>query len=170
MLVLLAPFFKRVRIRTLAYSQSADEAKNSLGTSERLPAPLGALATNIRELIYSSVSVKPIEWLGSSRRDVQAFPTGARQVAGFQLYRVQRGLDPNDWKPIPTVGSGVKEIRIRTGREHRVLYTARFADAIYVLHAFEKKTQKTPKRELTVARERLRALLNRKRRHDASKA
>ena len=70
---------------------------------------------------------------------------------------------------MPTVGSGVKEMRIRTGREHRLLYTASFADAVYVLHAFEKKSQKTPKRELDVARKRNRALLDRQRRKNASK-
>ena len=70
---------------------------------------------------------------------------------------------------MPTVGSGVREIRIRTGREHRVLYTASFAEAIYVLHAFEKKSQKTPKRQLDLARERYRALLDRRRSKNASK-
>jgi phage-related protein len=115
------------------------------------------------------VSVKLIQWLGSSRRDIQAFPNDARQVAGFQLYRVQRGLDSNDWKPMPNVGSGVKEIRVHTDLEHRVLYTANLADAIYVLHVFEKKTKKTPKRDLDIARERFRALLNSRRRTNAAK-
>lgn len=66
-------------------------------------------------------------------------------IAGFQRWRVQRGLEPNEWKPMPSVGLGVQEIRIRTGAEHRVLYAARFAEAIYVLHAFEKRTRRTPK-------------------------
>lgn len=85
------------------------------------------------------MAVKLIRWLGTSRRDIQVFPADARQAAGFQLYCVQQGLDPNDWKPMPSVGPGVKEIRIHTGREHRVLYAAHIAGAIYVLHAFEKK-------------------------------
>ena len=80
-------------------------------------------------------------------------------MAGFQLRRVQRGLRPNDWKPMATVGSGVEEIRVRTAVEHRVLYVARFTEGVYVLHAFEKRSRKTPRRELDVARERLRALL-----------
>ncbi len=80
--------------------------------------------------------------------------------------RVQKGLDPNDWKPISSVGASVREIRIRTGREHRVLYIAKFAEAVYVLHAFEKRTRKTRKRDLEVARERLRTLIMRRRNED----
>lgn len=83
-------------------------------------------------------------------------------IAGFQIWRVQRGLEPNDWKPMPSVGLGVQEIRIRTGAEHRVLYVARFAEAIYVLHAFEKRTRRTPKDSLDLAGQRLRALINRR--------
>ena len=83
-------------------------------------------------------------------------------IAGFQIWRVQRGLEPNDWKPMPSVGLGVQEIRIRTGAEHRVLYVARFGEAIYVLHAFEKRTRRTPKDALDLAGQRLRALINRR--------
>ena len=83
-------------------------------------------------------------------------------IAGFQIWRVQRGLEPNDWKPMPSVGLGVQEIRIRTVAEHRVLYVARFAEAIYVLHAFEKRTRRTPKDSLDLAGQRLRALINRR--------
>ena len=80
-------------------------------------------------------------------------------MAGFQLRRVQRGLRPNDGKPMATVGPGVEEIRVRMAVEHRVLYVARFTEGVYVLHAFEKRSRKTPKRELDIARERLRTLL-----------
>ena len=86
---------------------------------------------------------KPLIWLGSSRRDLRAFPALARRLAGFQLRRVQQGLDPDDWKPMQTVGPGVREIRIHIAGAHRVFYVATRAEAIYVLHAFEKKTQKT---------------------------
>jgi phage-related protein len=79
------------------------------------------------------------------------------------LRRVQQGLDPNDWKPLPTVGPGVQEIRIHTGLEHRVFYVAKFAEGVYVLHTFEKRTRKTPKRELELARDRFRALLMKRR-------
>ncbi len=98
-------------------------------------------------------------WLGSSRDDIQAFPEDARRLAGFQLRRVQQGLDPNDWKPMPTIGPGVQEIRIHTAREHQVIYIAKFAEAVYVVHAFEKRGRKTPKRHLELARRRVQQLL-----------
>lgn len=103
---------------------------------------------------------KPLIWLGDSREAIRGFRDDARQVAGFQLWRVQRGLEPNDWKPMPSVGQGVQEIRIHTGAEHRLFYVAKFAEAVYVLHAFEKRTRRTPKHELDLARHRLRLLLN----------
>ena len=106
---------------------------------------------------------KPLFWLGSSRNDLKAFPPDARRVAGFQLRRVQQGLDPNDWKPMPTVGPGVREIRIHIGLEHRVFYVGKFTESVYVLHAFEKRTRKTPKRDLELARDRFRALVLKRR-------
>ncbi len=102
---------------------------------------------------------KPLIWLGSSRQDLRAFPADARRVAGFQLRRVQLGLLPNDWKPMTSVGPGVQEIRIRTGREHRVFYIAKLAEAVYVLHAFEKRSRKTPRHDLETARSRFRLFL-----------
>ena len=106
---------------------------------------------------------KPLLWLGSSRRDIRAFPSAARKMAGFQLLRVQQGLQPNDWKPMASIGPGVQEIRIHTETEHRVFYVARFAEGIYVLHAFDKRTQKTAVRDLEIARARYRDLLERRR-------
>ncbi len=114
------------------------------------------------------MSDKALFWLGSSRADVRAFPSDARRLAGYQLRRVQKGLVPNDWKPVSSVGGGVREIRIRTGREHRVLYTVKFAQAVYVLHAFEKRTRKTRQRDLEVARERLRMLIMGRRNEDVT--
>lgn len=105
------------------------------------------------------MSDKPLLWLGSSRDDVRSFPADARRAAGYQLRRVQQGRDPSDWKPMATVGAGVREIRIHTGRQHRVLYIASFVEGVYVLHAFEKRTRKTPKQDLEQARKRLRALI-----------
>ena len=99
-------------------------------------------------------------WLGDSRETIRDFPDDVRRIAGFQLWRVQRGLEPNDWKPMSSVGLGVQEIRIRTTAEHRVLYVTKFAEAVYVLHAFEKRTRQTPKADLDLARQRLRALVN----------
>ena len=111
---------------------------------------------------------KPVAWLGSALADLRAFPADARRDAGFELRRVQQGLDPDDWKPMPSIGPGVREIRVHTGLEHRVFYVATFAEAVYVLHAFEKRTRKTPKQDLQLAQDRLRALVNR-RRTDAGK-
>jgi phage-related protein len=102
---------------------------------------------------------KPLVCLGSTRDDLKQFPTDARVRAGFELYRVQQGRAPHDWKPMASVGSGVVEIRVRMAREFRVLYVAKFAEAVYVLHAFEKKSQKTAQRDLGVAAERYRDLL-----------
>jgi phage-related protein len=101
---------------------------------------------------------KSIIWLGNSRRDLRAFPALARRLAGFQLRRVQQGLDPDDWKPMQTVGPGVCEIRIHTAGAHRVFYVATRPEAIYVLHAFEKKTQKTTAHDLRIGRDRFGAL------------
>src|SRR3954466_2167788 len=103
--------------------------------------------------------MKPVVFLGDSLRDLRAFPERARRDAGFQLDRVQHGLDPEDWKPMQTVGPGVREIRVRdaTGA-FRVIYIAALAEAVYVLHAFAKKTQRTAQRDLMLAQLRLRAL------------
>jgi phage-related protein len=102
---------------------------------------------------------KALQWLGASRSDVRAFPRDARRLAGLQLRRVQQGLDPLDWKPMASVGPGVREIRVHTALEHRVLYVAKFAEAVYVLHAFHKRTRKTSKPDLEMARQRFRALV-----------
>ena len=106
--------------------------------------------------------VKPIEFLGDSLRSLREFPDDAKRDAGYQLHRVQHGLQPDDFKSMPTIGKGVEEIRVRdeTGA-YRVIYTARLADAVYVLHAFQKKTQATSKRDIDLAKQRF-ALLSRK--------
>ena len=102
---------------------------------------------------------KAILWLGSSRSDLQAFPQDARRLAGFQLRLVQQGLEPFDWKPMPTIGPGVREIRIHTAVEHRECYVPKFAEAIYELHVFEKRTRKTAQRDVDLARQRYQALV-----------
>ncbi len=112
--------------------------------------------------------MKPIQWLGSSRADLRAFPAEARRVAGFQLHLVQLGSDPNDWKPFRSAGPGVREIRVHTGLEHRVVYVATFAEAVYVLHAFGKKTAKTAQRDVRIARARFEALLAKRRGTDGT--
>ena len=104
--------------------------------------------------------LKPVRFRGSSLEDLRDFPATARREAGLQLDQVQRGLDPDDWKPMPTVGQGVREIRIRDeGGAFRVLYVAKFAAAIYVLHCFQKKTQATSKADLGLAEKRYRELV-----------
>ena len=107
---------------------------------------------------------KVIRWLGSSLDDVRAFPEEARRVADYQLRRVQQGLMPSDWKPMKVVGAGVYEIRIHTGVEHRIFYIAKYDDAIYVLHAFEKRTRHTPQADIALGRQRLSELLESRRR------
>ena len=105
--------------------------------------------------------LKPLAFVGAARTELAAMPIEAKRAAGFQLDRVQRGLMPEDFKPMPAVGPGVFEIRIREeGRAHRVFYVARFEEAVYALHAFEKKTQRTPKQNLETGRRRYRALLD----------
>jgi len=96
--------------------------------------------------------------------EVRNWTDEAQRHTGFQLFKIQSGLEPSDWKPMPSVGSGVQELRIHCGNEYRVIYLAKSAEAVYVLHAFEKKTQKTPQAALDVARQRLQFLL-RQRRH-----
>ena len=105
------------------------------------------------------MSEKQLSWLGSSLDDIRAFPADARRDAGYQLGRVQQGLLPTDWKPMTTVGSGVVEIRVHTRLEHRVFYVAKFEEAVYVLHAFEKRTRKTPQPEIALAKKRLADLI-----------
>jgi phage-related protein len=93
---------------------------------------------------------KPIFWIGSSRRDLRDFPDEARRKVGFELRAVQRGEEPSDFKPMPTIGSGVYEIRIQTGDAFRVFYLTKFDEGVYVLHTFQKRTQKTSKRDITI--------------------
>jgi phage-related protein len=103
--------------------------------------------------------MKPVVFLADSLDSLRAFPDRARRDAGFQLDRVQRGLDPDDWKPMQVVGRGVREIRVRDASgAFRVVYVATFAEAIYVLHAFAKKTQRTSPRDLALAQSRFREL------------
>ncbi len=108
--------------------------------------------------------MKPIVWCGDSLRKIRDFPDDARRESGHQLNRVQQGLDPKDWKPMTTVGVGVREIRIHHDGEFRVLYVAKLPEAIYVLNAFEKKTRKTPQRELDLAADRFRSVVEERRR------
>ena len=104
---------------------------------------------------------KEIRWVGSAYDDLLAFPVEPRRSAGFQLGKVQVGLDPDDWKPFDDVGAGTREIRIRdTAGIFRVMYIAKFEEAVYVLHCFQKKTQTTSKQDKAIAEARYRAVVN----------
>jgi phage-related protein len=100
--------------------------------------------------------MKRIVFLADTLDEIRGFPVDVRKDIGTELRRVQRGIEPMDWKPLKTVGSGVREIRVRdaTGA-YRVVYVVNKADAVYVLNAFQKKTQKTPRHELALAALRL---------------
>ena len=103
--------------------------------------------------------MKPIEFAGDSLTRLREFPASARRSAGYQLDRVQRGLDPDDWKPMKAVGIGAREIRVRDrSGAFRVIYLATLPDRVVVLHAFQKKTQVTAKRDIDLAARRLREL------------
>lgn len=106
------------------------------------------------------MSDKPIYWIGSSKEDIAQFPLEAKRKAGFQLRAVQRGQSPSDFKSMSIIGKGVEEIRIRTGEAYRIFYVARFAEAVYVLHAFNKKTQKTSKKDIDIGHKRYQAMIN----------
>jgi phage-related protein len=118
------------------------------------------LAVNINlDIILMEMYIKPLLWLGDSRRRVREFPHEARQRIGFEMWEVQQGREPSDWKPMPAVGKGVNEVRVHVNGEYRVLYVAKFQETVYVLHVFQKKTQQTSKHDIEVARDRYRELL-----------
>lgn len=106
---------------------------------------------------------KPIDWRGSSLRDIRddaIFTPGARREAGHQLRRIQAGLDPDHWKPYDLVGAGTKEIRINLDEGwFRVMYVAKFPEAVYVLHCFRKKTNSTSKKDQDIAAARYKAVI-----------
>lgn len=104
---------------------------------------------------------KEIQWVGSAYDDVLAFPDEPRRQAGFQLGKVQAGIEPDDWKPFDDVGAGTREIRIRESSGiYRIMYVAKFEEAVYVLHCFQKKTQATSKHDKEIAEARYRAVVN----------
>ena len=100
------------------------------------------------------VTMKPLKFVGSSLDDLRNFPDEARRAAGFELQAVQSGLEPSDWKPMQTIGPAVNEIRIHVLGEWRVIYVAKLHDAVYMLHAFHKKTRKTSQHDIDLARQR----------------
>jgi phage-related protein len=102
--------------------------------------------------------MKPLKFVGSSLDDIRNFPRDARREAGYQLSQIQMGFEPSDWKPVKGIGPGVREIRIHQGGEYRVIYITALHDILYVLHAFRKKSRKTLKLDLELARTRLKLI------------
>jgi phage-related protein len=104
--------------------------------------------------------MKNVDFRESSLSDLRDFPDPAKRETGYQIDRVQNGLDPNDWKPMKTIGAGVKEIRVKDESGiYRVLYLAKFAETVYVLHCFKKTTPKTSKADKDLAAKRYKDLL-----------
>ncbi len=107
--------------------------------------------------------MKKVGWVGNSLEEMQDLPKAIRKAIGFQIRLLQEGLDPDDFKPMPTVGSGVYEIRVRNElgqNTGRCFYVAKYKESIFVLHAFEKKQQKTPRSNLEKGQERYKELLS----------
>jgi len=99
--------------------------------------------------------MRQVIWMGSSREDLKAFPREARREMGYQLEHVQQGVDPDDWKPMFTVGSGVREVRVReSSGAFRCIYLATRPEGIYVRHCCQTKTQKTSRQDLDLAEKR----------------
>lgn len=106
---------------------------------------------------------KPLSWAGSAYKDLtddNNFPLEARKIAGKQLRKVQRGEEPDDWKPFEEIGAGAKEIRIKlSDGAFRVMYVAKFSEAVYVLHCFKKKSQKTSQQDKDLAKQRYKLII-----------
>lgn len=105
--------------------------------------------------------IKAVVFEGDSLEVIRAFPDSARQRTGYEIDRIQNGLEPLNWKPFPSIGAGVREIRLQVGMQYRVIYVAKYGGAVHVLHAFQKKTQKTRKLDTEIARRRLRQVIQR---------
>ncbi len=108
--------------------------------------------------------MKPVVWLGDSRARLREFPRDAMRVAGHELELVQAGREPANLRPMPTVGLGVNELRVRVRDAFRVVYVARYPEAVYVLHAFQKKSHKTARLDIELAKRRFRAMIEERRR------
>jgi phage-related protein len=103
--------------------------------------------------------MKDVLWVANSRQAVRRFPKQVRSDLGTELRRVQEGLAPKNWKPIRSVGSGVREIRVKYRGEYRLIYVANFEEGIYALHAFHKKTQRTAHSDIELAKKRLKEVI-----------
>ena len=102
--------------------------------------------------------MKSIVFLGRSLKSLREFPPSVKRAIGYELDKVQRGLDPKDWKAMPSIGPGIREIRIRIDGAWRVVYIANRGDVVYVLHAFQRKTQRTAMQDMTTIKSALKEL------------
>jgi phage-related protein len=102
---------------------------------------------------------KDVIFVGTSRNDLRDFGEKVAKEIGTELMAIQMGFEPGDWKPMPSIGSNVKEIRTHQENEYRTIYIAKFTEAIYVLHSFEKKSRKTAKKDIDLAKDRLKAVI-----------
>jgi phage-related protein len=102
--------------------------------------------------------MKTIIFMGDCRERLRKFPEASRQALGRQLLRIQHGIDPQDWKPMKTIGTGVREVRVHTGGEFRAFYVTHIGNALYVLHAFLKKTQETSPKDIALGRQRFKQI------------
>ena len=118
-------------------------------------------------MIKAQRSFKVVKWLGDSLGQLRTWPKSVTEEVGAELLAVQEGRVPSDWKSMTTVGAGVKEIRVAQNRnQYRVIYVAKFIEAVYVIHAFEKKTQRTPNHDLDIAKTRYKELLKSRRENE----
>ena len=109
--------------------------------------------------VKTGIMPKPVRWLGDSRKTIKGFSAAARHQAGIELFAVQLGADPTDWKPMRSIGAGACEIRLHAENEYRVIYVAKFEEAVYVLHAFTKKTRETALQDVRLAQRRYRDMI-----------
>jgi phage-related protein len=108
-----------------------------------------------KKVAWEELPEKPIKWMGDSLKDLKALPSDVVSAIGFQLHVIQHGLEPDNWSPMPTVGSGATEIRFKDKDGwYRVIYVAKFESAIYVLHSFQKKTNATSQQDIDLASDR----------------
>ena len=114
-------------------------------------------------------TIKPLIFVGTTRNDIREFGKKASVAIGTELLAVQLGSEPTDWKPISTIGAGVKEIRTHDGKEYRTIYVAKFSEAIYVLHSFVKKSRATPKKDIQIAKERFNYITQQRKKNSKKK-
>jgi phage-related protein len=102
--------------------------------------------------------MKLLKFVGSSLAAIRGFPEAVKREAGYQLSQIQLGFEPSDWKPMSSIGPGVREIRIHREGEFRIIYITRLHETVYVLHAFQKKTRQTSKQDIDLAKARLKLI------------